>query len=168
MRQGLKSRGAVPSAALAGAAALATALIVVAVAEGAAVRYTPAQSLYLEGCGGCHGILGSSSEKDIPELRGEVGWFLCTPAGREYIIRLPNVAFAAADDQALADMMNFVVFSLGGSSTPVGAAPYTAGEVGVLRRQPLKNQPLAQMRDTILADVARHCERREDQVVYKK
>lgn len=152
-------------AALFGAAMLCAALAVAS--EGTPVKFTPAQSLYLEGCGGCHGILGSSSKPDIPELREAVGWFMCTAAGRDYIVRLPNVAFAAADDKALADMMNFVVFGLGGDSVPAGVAPYSAEEVGALRRQPLKNQPLAQMRDVILADVARSCERKGDRVVYR-
>lgn len=140
----------------------------VTLAAGASVRYTPAQSLYIEGCGGCHGILGSSSIKHIPELRGAVGWFMCTPEGREYIVRLPNVAFAAVDDVQLADMMNFVVFNLGAGSVPQGTAPYSAKEVGSLRRRPLKNQPLAQMRTAILANAVKQCERRGEQVVLKK
>jgi hypothetical protein len=111
----------------------------------------------MEGCGGCHGILGSSWKKDIPELRGEVGRFLCTTAGREYLVRLPNVAFADMDDRLLADVMNYVVFDLGGSSAPANAVPYTAREVAALRRMPLKNTQLARMRESILADVAARC-----------
>ncbi|HWS65867.1 MAG TPA: hypothetical protein VN325_24155, partial [Steroidobacteraceae bacterium] len=75
-----------------------------------AAPLTPGQSHYLESCGGCHGIQGSSWKRDIPELRGAVGQFLCTAAGREYIVRLPNVAFANMDDRMLAEVMNFVVF----------------------------------------------------------
>ena len=85
---------------------------------------------------------------------------MCTPEGREYIVRLPNVAFAAADDAALADVMNFVVFSLGGESVPEGVAPYSSREVGALRRQPLKNRPLDEMRAQILADAIASCARR--------
>lgn len=120
-------------------------------------RLTPAQSSYMEGCGGCHGLLGSSVRENIPELRGEVGWFMCTPRGREYIIRLPNVAFANVDDAKLADLMNFVVFQLGGDSVPAGALPYSEKEVGTLRRRPLKNMPLAQMRSEILKEAAATC-----------
>lgn len=125
--------------------------------EGARGKLTPAQSSYMEGCGGCHGLQGSSARDDIPELRDAVGWFLCTPSGREYIVRLPNVAFANADDQMLADLMNFVVFGLGGDSVPAGAVPYSAEEVGTLRRRPLKNMPLAQMRADILKDAMARC-----------
>jgi len=120
-------------------------------------RLTPGQSHYLESCGGCHGIQGSSWKRDIPELRGAVGQFLCTAAGREYIVRLPNVAFANMDDRMLAEVMNFVVFSLGGSSVPAGAKQYSPGEVAALRRQPLKNRQLASMRATILAETSVQC-----------
>lgn len=140
----------------------------VAFAHEPTVRYTRAQSSYMEGCGGCHGILGSSAKDEIPELKGMVGWFMCTPEGREYIVRLPNVAFAAVDDAGLADMMNFVVFGFGDNSVPEGVAPYTAEEVGALRRRPLKNQPLVQLRQDILADVMRNCERQGDKVVFRK
>lgn len=126
------------------------------------VPLSPAQSRYLEGCGGCHGIQGVSSRKDVPELRAAVGTFLCTPAGREYLIRLPNVAFANMDDRMLADVMNFVVFGLGGDSVPRDAIPYSTREVAALRRRPLKNQQLAQMRAAILADAIERCRRHSD------
>jgi hypothetical protein len=138
-------------------------VLIVAVATAIAAetpRFSPTQSRYLEGCGGCHGIQGVSSEKDVPQLRDVVGRFLCTTAGREYLIRLPNVAFANADDRLLASLMNYVVFDLGGASAPEGAAPYSAAEVAALRRQPLKNQPLAQMRAKILTDAINACGRR--------
>ena len=125
----------------------------------APVQLTPAQSGYMESCGGCHGILGIASKKDVPQLRDEVGAFLCTAAGREYIVRLPNVAFANMSDRLLAEVMNFVVFDLGGASVPRGAAPYSAAEVAELRRRPLKNAPLAQMRTGILADAHLRCDR---------
>ena len=86
-----------------------------------------------------------------------VGRFLCTRASREYIVRLPNVAFAAVDDQTLAELLNFMVFRLGGPSTPAGAPPYTRDEVGRLRREPLKNQPLDKLRLAVLWDAATQC-----------
>ena len=148
------------SAAVKLAGAVAVVAGVAAMAD-AAVKLSPAQSQYMEGCGGCHGIQGSSSRKDVPELRGEVGRYLCTSAGREYLIRLPNVSFANMDDRMLAEVMNFVVFDLGGDSAPADAVPYSAAEVAALRRQPLKNRPLAQMRSVILSDAIEQCGRRE-------
>ena len=115
------------------------------------------QAHYYEGCGGCHGLDGISARREIPVLRDSVGAFLCSAEGRRYIIRLPNVAFAHMDDGTLAATMNFVVFELGRESVPPGAKPYTAREIAVLRRSPLKNQPLANLRAAALAAAPGSC-----------
>jgi hypothetical protein len=129
---------------------------------GPSPQMSRAQSHYLEGCGGCHGIQGTSSEQDIPQLRGLVGRYLCTPAGRAYLVRLPNVAFADMDDALLTDVMNFVVFRLGEGSAPAYARAYSPREVADLRHRPLKNERLAQLRATVLADAITQCERRKE------
>ena len=115
--------------------------IVTALLFAAATTATPAlpllttpESDYVEYCSGCHGMQGNSAPAEIPVLRDRVGYFLCTKDGRDYLIRLPNVAYSAiTDNQELAQMMNFVVFGLGGNSAPKGAKPFTATEVGRLR-----------------------------------
>tara|TARA_A100001391_G_scaffold7621_8_gene5045 strand:- start:66860 stop:67336 length:477 start_codon:yes stop_codon:yes gene_type:complete len=120
------------------------------------------QSEYTEGCGGCHGLLGVAADESIPRLRDKVGTFLCTQEGREYLIRLPNIAFAAMDDEALADLMNFVVFGLGGESLPrgEGVRPYNADEVGLLRKTPFKGEQLHAMRDAVWSRASAECEMR--------
>jgi hypothetical protein len=116
------------------------------------------QSIYLQHCGGCHGIQGDSAPREIPSLRGQVGNFLCTAEGRAYLIRLPNIALAPVSDQKLADMMNFVVFELGGASGPAAQAPrYTATEVAQLRARPLTDTGLADYRARIVKDLIRRC-----------
>lgn len=120
-------------------------------------QFTLGQSRYYEFCGGCHGLSGVSARQHIPVLRGEVGRFLCTADGRRYIVRLPNVAFAAMDDQTLAETMNFMVFTLGEGSAPKGAAPYTAREVAQLRKLPLKATDLMTMRRHILDEPSKSC-----------
>lgn len=111
-----------------------------------------ARADYVEQCAGCHGVQGSTAPAALPELRGRVGWFLCTPQARAYLIRLPNVAHSRIrDPQQLADMMNYVIFGLGGRSTPTGAAPFTAEEVAHERQFPLSAASLK-------AERARHVE----------
>lgn len=117
----------------------------------------PAQSLYLEGCGGCHGVQGRSLGERVPDLAGQVGYFLCTPQGREYLVRLPNVAFAAMGSDQLAQVMNLVVFGLGASTAPAGASPYTGAEVAMLRRRPLDTVSLARLRARIVDDLRQRC-----------
>ena len=121
-------------------------------AEPALPLLTTPQSDYVEHCSGCHGMQGNSAPAPIPVLRDRVGYFMCTREGRDYLIRLPNVAYSAIDDnQELADMMNFVVFGLGGASAPRTAKPFTAAEVARLRRDALATQSLIVARMKIVA-----------------
>jgi hypothetical protein len=129
-----------------------------AYAQPALPELTTPQSDYVEHCSGCHGMQGDSAPAEIPVLRGRVGYFLCTQEGREYLIRLPNVAYSAiTDDQELADMMNFVVFGLGGNSAPKTAKPYTAGEVARLRARALATQSLIAVRSEVVGKMVGSC-----------
>ena len=105
------------------------------------------------GCGGCHGIEGVSNPKLVPELRGQVGYFLSTQKGREYLVRLPNVAFYAVSDAELADVLNYTVFAIGGKGIPVKTKPYTASEVGALRKAPLTEVSLVDYRNALVEDL---------------
>jgi hypothetical protein len=128
---------------LSGAMSLRAALPPMGLLPAAITDPAMARADYVEQCAGCHGVGGSTAPAQLPELRGRVGWFLCTPAARAYLIRLPNVAHSRIkDNQQLADMMNFVVFGLGGASTPHNAAPFTAEEVARERQQPLSTTTL--------------------------
>lgn len=119
---------------------------------------TGPQSDYVEHCSGCHGMQGNSAPADIPVLRDRVGYFMCSPEGRDYLIRLPNVAYSAiSDNKELADMMNFVVFGLGGASAPKGAKPFTAAEVARLRGRALATQSLIAARATIVDRLVGTC-----------
>ena len=143
---------------LAGMTGGATALLLSAVAadaEPALPLLTTPESDYVEYCSGCHGMQGNSAPAEIPVLRDRVGYFMCSKEGRDYLIRLPNVAYSAIDDnQELADMMNFVVFGLGGRSAPKGAKPFTAAEVARLRRDALATQSLIAARARVIGGLA--------------
>jgi hypothetical protein len=130
----------------------------VAYAQPALPELTTPQSDYVEHCSGCHGMQGDSAPAEIPVLRGRVGYFMCTQQGREYLIRLPNVAYSAiTDNQELADMMNFVVFGLGGNSAPKGTRPYTAQEVARLRTRALATQSLMAVREDVVGEMMGSC-----------
>lgn len=115
------------------------------------------QGHYLVGCGGCHGIQGRSGREVVPDLAGQVGYFLCTPEGRDYLVRLPNVAFANLSSEDLARMMNFVVFTFGGASVPANSRPYTTAEIAALRANPLRVADLHSYRAQIVRAVTRAC-----------
>jgi hypothetical protein len=117
-----------------------------------------ARSDYVEHCGGCHGIRGDTVPAHLPELQGRVGWFMCTPEARAYLIRLPNVAHSRIKDNAeLADMMNYVVFVIGEGTAPAGTAPFTADEVARERAQALTNKDLTAERLRLANQIVRQC-----------
>jgi hypothetical protein len=121
-------------------------------------KLTTPQSDYVEHCSGCHGMQGNSAPAEIPVLRDRIGYFMCIPEGRDYLIRLPNVAYSAiTDDQELADMMNFVVFGLGGNSAPKGTKPYSAQEVARLRTKALATQSLIAIRADVVSKMLGSC-----------
>jgi cytochrome c553 len=122
----------------------------------AVAKVDPIAGTYLLYCGGCHGINGHSSDTAVPSLKGQVDAFLCLPAGREYIIRLPNVAFAPLSDARLADLMNFVL-TFGQTREGKGDPPYTAAEVNTLRRRPLLGQPIATYRRQLVTKLVDKC-----------
>jgi hypothetical protein len=143
-----------------GLALLATTGLFVGVAVARPDRQLPAaitdpvlaRSDYVENCGGCHGVQGVSAPAKLPQLRDRVGYFMCTPEARAYLIRLPNVAHSRiTDNQQLADLVNFVVFGLGGASTPPDARPFNAEEVAHERQFALSSTSLK-------AERARHVE----------
>ena len=117
-----------------------------------------AQSDYTENCGGCHGFDGDSAPADIPVLKNRVGYFMCTREGRDYLIRLPNVAHSRiTDPKELADLVNFVVFAIGGDSVPKDAKPFTAAEVGRLRKDAMTTISLIAERAKVVADLPESC-----------
>jgi hypothetical protein len=138
---------------------VATGLAGVAIAAASKVADpVQARSDYIENCAGCHGIQGSSAPASLPELRNRVGYFLCTPEARAYLIRLPNIAHSRITDNAeLADMLNYVVFDLGGQSAPAAAPPFTADEVTRERPKVLSNVSLKALRASLVERVIRAC-----------
>lgn len=117
-----------------------------------------ARADYVEQCAGCHGVRGDTVPARLPELEGRVGWFMCTPEARAYLIRLPNVAHSRiADNAQLADMMNYVVFVLGEGSAPAGTAPFTADEVARERKLALTNKNLTAERLRLANQIVQQC-----------
>ena len=117
-----------------------------------------ARSDYVENCGGCHGIDGDSAPALLPVLRGRTGYFLCDPEARAYLIRLPNVSHSRITDNAeLADLLNYVVFDLGGTSVSASRPPFTAEEVTRERTRTLSDVSLVALRARLVERVIRSC-----------
>jgi mono/diheme cytochrome c family protein len=89
--------------------------------------------LYATNCQGCHGESGSSAA-EIPTLAGRVGYFTRIPEGRRYLVQVPNVALNANSDADIAAVLNWLLATYSRAQLPANFQPYTASEVGELRR----------------------------------
>ena len=93
---------------------------------------------YMLNCQGCH-LPDGDGVGDIPRMKGFVGNFLRVPGGREFVVRVPGSANAALDDEALAELLNWMLLEISAAQLPENFAPYTAEEVGRHRAQPLSD-----------------------------
>jgi len=108
------------------------------------------QMNYILQCQGCHLADGSGMRGKVPDLRGKLGLIAQLPEGRAYIGRVPGVANAHLTDAQLARLLNWLVPAMG--PAPKRFAPYSAAEVGTLRRNRL--QEIRAVREHILAQTA--------------
>ncbi len=92
----------------------------------------PAQT-YATNCQGCHGESGRSVP-EIPVLAGRVGYFARVPEGRRYLVQVPNVALNPSSDADIAEVLNWLLVTYSRAQLPPDFSPYTASEVGELRR----------------------------------
>lgn len=98
--------------------------------------YRQAQFDYQMHCQGCHTPDGSGADT-VPRMKGQVGLFLQSQAGREYLVRVPGSATSALPDERLAAVLNWILLEFAGDSLDSGFQPYSAVEVGEWRQQPL-------------------------------
>ncbi len=96
---------------------------------------------------------GRSYAPKVPDLAGQAGYFLCTQEGRNYLARLPNVAFAHLVTAQLAAVMNYVVFTLGARGAPADARLYSAAELAAGRAAPLERPDLLKLRSGVVAGI---------------
>ena len=101
-------------------------------AERAAARFD-----YLLHCSGCHRPDGAGAPPDVPSLLGPIGAIVATPAGREYVARVPEVAQSPLDDNALARLLNWMLQEFSADTLPAGFRPLEAEEVGEARARVL-------------------------------
>ena len=93
-----------------------------------------AARIYATNCQACHGERGRSVT-EVPALAGRVGYFARIPAGRRYLVQVPNVALNPSSDQDIADVLNWVLETYSRAQLPPDFQPYTAAEVAALRTE---------------------------------
>lgn len=139
--------------------AIVAALIVAAPLAAAQVAWPgvshPARARvdYMLKCQGCHQPGGGGNAANTPPLTGQVARFLSVPGGREFLARVPGVATTDLDDQHLAELLNWTLFRFDPGNIPADFKPYTATEIGSLRKNPLRLDRL-ETRDRLTAMMA--------------
>jgi len=114
------------------------------------VRADPERDWMLH-CRGCHGAEGSGVGDAVPRLANGVARFLTVPGGREFLQRVPGVAQSELNDERLATLLTWMVRRFGPADAAEAAAPFTAEEVGRLRRSPLVD--VAGVRRALVAEM---------------
>ncbi len=92
---------------------------------------------YMLHCQGCHREGGIGHPGIVPNLQGEVGRFLASPAGRRYLVQVPGVAQSSLDDAALADVLNWMLPAFDPLHVSADFERFTADEVARYRDTPI-------------------------------
>ena len=92
----------------------------------------PAREAFQLHCSGCHGPDGHGAAEFVPDLH-ELAPLVAAPGGREYLVRVPGVAQAPVESEALARLLNFILTEMSGVDD---LDAFDAAEVETLRRRP--------------------------------
>jgi mono/diheme cytochrome c family protein len=127
--------------AVAGAAATALAAT--------AARASPQQD-YVLYCMGCHGPQAEGVPGKVPPLAHALGRYMRSPAGRNYVLRVPGAANSVLSDAQLAAVLNWVAQTFDADELTVSVPLFTTEEVTGLRHSPLPSV-LATRREVVTA-----------------
>ncbi len=100
----------------------------VVVAEGNSPRIN-----YMLHCQGCHLPGGIGHPGIVPNMRGQVGLFLRSEQGRAYLVQVPGAAQSDLDNQALAEVINWMLPEFDPAHVDPDFEKFTATEVARYR-----------------------------------
>jgi mono/diheme cytochrome c family protein len=102
-------------------------------------RASPKQD-YVLYCMGCHGVQAEGVPGKVPPLAHALARFMRTPAGRNYLLRVPGAANSVLSDAQLAAVLNWLAQTFDGEElTRNRAALFTTAEVTGQRHSPLSS-----------------------------
>lgn len=120
----------------------------VALAQSPAQSYALAAQNYELDCMGCHGVDGRGVAGRIPPLAHSLARFMRTPAGRNYVLRVPGAADSPLSDGDLAAVLNWIARRFDAEDLTSKTAPFTEQEVASVRRHPMRSV-LARRREVV-------------------
>jgi hypothetical protein len=96
----------------------------------------PAQD-YMLYCMGCHGPQAEGVPGKVPPLARSLGLFMRSPAGRNYVLRVPGAANSALSDAQLTAVLNWLAQEFSSDELTAAVPMFTVAEVTALRHSPL-------------------------------
>jgi mono/diheme cytochrome c family protein len=103
----------------------------------APMAHASPQQDYMLYCMGCHGPQAEGVPGKVPPLAHALGRYMRTPAGRNYILRVPGAANSVLSDAQLVAVLNWVAQTFDAQELATDVPLFTAAEVASLRRSPL-------------------------------
>jgi len=92
---------------------------------------------YMLYCMGCHGGQAQGVPGKIPPLAHALGRYMRTPAGRDYVLRVPGAANSVLSDAQLGAVLNWVAAQFDASDLSGDVPWFTTEEVTRSRHTPL-------------------------------
>jgi mono/diheme cytochrome c family protein len=93
-------------------------------------------------CAGCHLADARGLPPEVPSLAGPLGRIVSSPAGRDYVARVPGAAQTPLSDEALAAVLNWLLLEFNRATLPADF-------------QVLRPAEVARSRSRVLADPVR-------------
>jgi mono/diheme cytochrome c family protein len=145
---------AVPATAGFMAAALLMTALPCFAAEPAPVRYPAGAATFQANCAVCHGAKGAGTpslappitsyparyagnDEGVPPLAHALGRYMRTPAGRNYVLRVPGAANSALSDAQLAAVLNWLAQTFDRDELSSDVPLFSVAEVKGVRHSPL-------------------------------
>jgi len=88
-------------------------------------------------CMGCHGTNAQGVPGKVPPLAHTLTAFMRTPAGRNYVLRVPGAANSMLSDARLAEVLNWIAQHFGQADELASVRPFSTAEVSASRHSPL-------------------------------
>jgi cytochrome c553 len=103
----------------------------------AAVAHASPQQDYILYCMGCHGPQAEGVPGKVPPLAHALGRYMRSPAGRNYILRVPGAANSVLSDAQLAGVLNWLAQTFDAQELSSDVPLFSAAEVTSQRHSPL-------------------------------
>ncbi len=88
-------------------------------------------------CSGCHQMTGKGAPGIVPDLGEYLGKFAQHPESRSFLARVPGASSSPLDNAALAEVLNWILYTMNEEQLSSDFKPYTTEEVAEYRKSPL-------------------------------